>query len=326
MNIIKNVVQVEYLPIRKLLLQDSRISLEARGLLAFLMTLDDGFEFNVQSLREMIQSNGRDSITSAVNELVSAGYIQRNETRDESGKFIGFEWIVRDAPLNLSYCPHPSDSGFSVSGFTDSEEEKKGKTKRKEKEPKRKEKTHPKKEEHEETSFLHPPTPTAWGDDADGKTTFGAEESHDVVEGDSVGTQVEDDSGTSQQSGAGKGKNNRPVTPYKEVVSLYNSICTMLPAVRGLSKARKRAITARMKDYSLEDIEKLFSITAHSSFLCGKNSRGWRADFDWLMNDTNIVKVLEGKYNDRAPAYNHHIASDIESTGDTEDDVELIFD
>ena len=32
-------------------------------------------------------------------------------------------------------------------------------------------------------------------------------------------------------------------------------------------------------------------------FLRGEGSKGWRADFDWLIsNDRNVVKVLEGKY------------------------------
>jgi hypothetical protein len=31
-------------------------------------------------------------------------------------------------------------------------------------------------------------------------------------------------------------------------------------------------------------------------FLRGEGSKGWRADFDWLSNDRNVVKVLEGKY------------------------------
>ena len=33
--------------------------------------------------------------------------------------------------------------------------------------------------------------------------------------------------------------------------------------------------------------------------MTGNNDRKWKADLDWLIkNDTNMLKVLEGKYND----------------------------
>ena len=38
----------------------------------------------------------------------------------------------------------------------------------------------------------------------------------------------------------------------------------------------------------------------NSEFLTGNNDRKWKADIDWLIsNDTNIIKVLEGKYDDK---------------------------
>jgi hypothetical protein len=37
-----------------------------------------------------------------------------------------------------------------------------------------------------------------------------------------------------------------------------------------------------------------------SSFLNGVNDKKWKADFDWLFsNDTNIWKVLEGRYDNK---------------------------
>ena len=34
-----------------------------------------------------------------------------------------------------------------------------------------------------------------------------------------------------------------------------------------------------------------------SDFCLGKNNSGWKVDFDWIIsNDTNYLKVLEGKY------------------------------
>lgn len=83
-----------------------------------------------------------------------------------------------------------------------------------------------------------------------------------------------------------------------DVVELFHTICKSFPRVVRLSDPRKRAIRARMKAYSMEDFRKLFEAAEASSFLKGENDRGWRATFDWLMNEQNMTKVLEGAYAD----------------------------
>lgn len=89
----------------------------------------------------------------------------------------------------------------------------------------------------------------------------------------------------------------------QEVVDLYNKICTSLPSVRELSDARRLAITARVKKYGLEKIVTVFQSAEASSFLKGNNDRSWAANFDWLMEEANMVKVLEGNYVDRPKRY-----------------------
>lgn len=86
---------------------------------------------------------------------------------------------------------------------------------------------------------------------------------------------------------------------YQLIVDKYNSICISLPKVIKLSNNRKKAIGARLKQYSVEDFEKLFEMAESSSFLKGQNNRNWSADFDWLIKDANMAKVLEGKYSDK---------------------------
>lgn len=91
-----------------------------------------------------------------------------------------------------------------------------------------------------------------------------------------------------------------PTGSYTEIQRLYNEICKSFPKCVKLSERRIRAISARMRaGYTLEDFRKLFEMAERSEFLKGKNSRDWRADFDWLLKDANIVKVLEGKYDER---------------------------
>lgn len=87
--------------------------------------------------------------------------------------------------------------------------------------------------------------------------------------------------------------------PYEQIKSIYNSICTSFPKCTAMSEARKKAIKARFSaGYTLEDFKRLFEKTEASSFMRGANSRNWRATFDWLIQDRNMAKVLDGNYDD----------------------------
>ena len=86
---------------------------------------------------------------------------------------------------------------------------------------------------------------------------------------------------------------------YVSVQNLYNSLCIGFPQCSKLSDARKRSIKARFSSgYTLDDFETLFTKAAASHFLRGQNPRNWRADFDWLIKDANMAKVLSGNYDD----------------------------
>lgn len=82
----------------------------------------------------------------------------------------------------------------------------------------------------------------------------------------------------------------------KQVVDLYHSICTSYPSVKALSEVRKREIKARLNTYSLDDLKAVFEKAEASSFLKGRNNRNWIANFDWLIRDENMAKVLDGNY------------------------------
>lgn len=88
--------------------------------------------------------------------------------------------------------------------------------------------------------------------------------------------------------------------PYQQIVNLYNDLCPKMNRCMKVSDARERAVRARYSSgYVLEDFEKLFRLAGESRFLNGGNDRNWRADFDWLVRDSNMAKVLEGKYADK---------------------------
>ena len=82
-----------------------------------------------------------------------------------------------------------------------------------------------------------------------------------------------------------------------EVMERYNTICTGLPQAVKLTEKRAKAVRKLYaKGYTSEQLIDVFHRAQASSFCTGTNDRGWRADFDWLMDENNIVKVLEGKY------------------------------
>lgn len=91
---------------------------------------------------------------------------------------------------------------------------------------------------------------------------------------------------------------NTHTSAMAAVVRMYNEICTSLPPAKTLSDKRKRDIKARLKKYSLDDFRKLFEKAQASSFLRGDNGK-FHASIDWLINEGNFAKTLDGNYDDR---------------------------
>ena len=92
--------------------------------------------------------------------------------------------------------------------------------------------------------------------------------------------------------------------PFEKIQKLYNEICgPILPRIIKLTSKRKQKIKSRWDEIQKEGegpikvFTELFKKTVSTPFLIGENRQGWKADFDWLFaNDTNYIKVLEGKY------------------------------
>ena len=96
-------------------------------------------------------------------------------------------------------------------------------------------------------------------------------------------------------------KDNKNIS-CQQVVDEYHAICTSFPKIRRLTPARSNAIKARLKSYSLDDFRTVFKNAEDSSFLKGDDG-GWKASFDWLIKEANMVKVLEGNYADKPKRY-----------------------
>ena len=88
--------------------------------------------------------------------------------------------------------------------------------------------------------------------------------------------------------------------PYQQITDDYNITCKDLAKVEKLTYGRKRAIKALInKGYPPEQLHHVFLQAQDCDFLSGRSGR-WQATFDWLMHESNVVKVLEGQYVNRS--------------------------
>lgn len=95
----------------------------------------------------------------------------------------------------------------------------------------------------------------------------------------------------------------------------FHNTCVLLPPVKKLTASRKSAINARLNEYGLQTIYELFERVARNEFFSGNNSRGWRADFDWIMEPKHFIRIMEGVYDKRQ---NHQSSNMVDASKHTQ--------
>lgn len=78
-------------------LNDRRLSLKAKGLMSFILSLSDSWNLTVNGLSATTR-DGIDSINSTLNELEKYGYVTRNRIRNEKGQLKGIEYTIYENP------------------------------------------------------------------------------------------------------------------------------------------------------------------------------------------------------------------------------------
>jgi predicted phage replisome organizer len=97
-----------------------------------------------------------------------------------------------------------------------------------------------------------------------------------------------------------KREEKRESIDYQQIADMYNDTCVSFPRLTTLSDARKKAIRARLNTYTIDDFALMFAKAEASSFLKGGNDRNWSATFDWMIKDSNMAKILDGNYDNKA--------------------------
>ncbi len=77
--------------------KEKAMSLKAKGLLSLMLSLPDDWNYSISGLVRL-SKDGKDSVMSALSELEKFGYLMRERTKDENGKFNGIIYHIFEEP------------------------------------------------------------------------------------------------------------------------------------------------------------------------------------------------------------------------------------
>ena len=80
-------------------LRDDRLSLKAVGLMSWMLSLLDNWDYSIAGITACRKKEGKDAIRSALKELEDAGYLIRDTKRDAHGRF-STEFTLIEEPVH----------------------------------------------------------------------------------------------------------------------------------------------------------------------------------------------------------------------------------
>lgn len=128
------------------------------------------------------------------------------------------------------------------------------------------------------------------------KKYFGIRETEEVYSENRIGVfeKLKDNNISSSNIGISNNTITEKVS-VDRIVDTFNSICVSLPKVIKITENRRKAVKKLLKDFTEEDFKTVCIKCEESDFLSGKR-KPWRADFDWILNQKNFVRILEDSY------------------------------
>lgn len=117
-------------------------------------------------------------------------------------------------------------------------------------------------------------------------------------------TDVKDVDNLNNNSLSDEISDGRTSVPFTEIVELFNSTCTTLPKIKKLSDSRRKSIKKAYRAFSknMNQFKTLFSKTHKSDFLSGRSGAWTGCAFDWILKESNYIKILEGNYDNKGRA------------------------
>jgi DnaD/phage-associated family protein len=98
MGVIRVQKNSNYVVMSKVGLHDDRLSWKAKGLLAYMLSMPDDWIFYNEELMKH-SPDGSSTFKAAMKELREYGYVVRRKKQDEKGRFVGWETIVYEHPV-----------------------------------------------------------------------------------------------------------------------------------------------------------------------------------------------------------------------------------
>lgn len=88
---------------------------------------------------------------------------------------------------------------------------------------------------------------------------------------------------------------------FVPLIEKWNELPDTISKISTLKKntQRYKMLSQRINEYGSVKILEAIEQIKRSSFLLGKNDRGWTITFGWFVRPNNFVKVLEGNYTDK---------------------------
>lgn len=99
-----------------------------------------------------------------------------------------------------------------------------------------------------------------------------------------------------------KGKKEKVAAELPVEAAFWNSNCGVLPKIAAVSPGRMKHLLARRQDlFWTANYEQAVVRLTKSAFCTGTNDRQWKADFDFILQPDAVSKIMEGKYDNKAP-------------------------
>lgn len=94
-----------------------------------------------------------------------------------------------------------------------------------------------------------------------------------------------------------------PTLKAEDVLEAYNDVATScgLPKAK-MTPERRKKLNAKIRQHSVEDFTEAIAALRRNPWLHGENDKGWRADFDFLLQNKSFTRLIEGSY-DRTNAH-----------------------
>ena len=98
MAVLKNKTQGNYTLVSQRIMHDKNLSLTERGMLLTLLSLPDNWHLTIRGLCQILP-DGKERISKTLNSLIEKGYVTREQSRGDRGKFDSTNLEVHESPV-----------------------------------------------------------------------------------------------------------------------------------------------------------------------------------------------------------------------------------